>query len=65
MSTFANCKPNFNDRIHFFEDATDTVFNDGLRACRITMWVDTSGSMAGYSSDMTKGTKNLLTELAD
>lgn len=65
MSTFAICKPNFNDRIRIFEDATDTVFNDGLRACRITMWVDTSGSMAGYSSDMTKGTKNLLTELAD
>lgn len=65
MSTFANCKPNFNDRIRIFEDAADTVFNDGLRACRITMWVDTSGSMSGYAPDMTKGVKNLLQELAD
>lgn len=65
MSTYANCKPNFNDRIRIFEDAADTVFNDGLRACRITMWVDTSGSMSGHASDMAKGVKNLLQELAD
>ena len=32
MSTYANCKPNFNDRIRIFEEAVDTVFNDdGLR----------------------------------
>lgn len=66
MSTYANCKPNFNDRIRIFEEAVDTVFNDdGLRVCRITMWVDTSGSMSGHAADMTKGTKNLLTELAE
>ena len=65
MSTYANCKPNFNDRIRIFEDAADTVFNDGLRACRISLWVDTSGSMSGYAPDMTKGVKNLLQELAD
>ena len=65
MSTYANCKPNFNDRIRIFEDAADTVFNDGLRACRISLWVDTSGSMSGHASDMAKGVKNLLQELAD
>lgn len=66
MSTYANCKPNFNDRIRIFEEAVDTVFNDdGLRVCRITMWVDTSGSMSGHASDMAKGVKNLLQELAD
>ena len=66
MSTYANCKPNFNDRIRIFEDAADTVFNDdGLRVCRITMWVDTSGSMSGHAADMTNGIKKLLTELAD
>lgn len=65
MSTYANCKPNFNDRIRIFEDAADTVFNDGLRACRISLWVDTSGSMSGHTSDMAKGVKNLLQELAD
>lgn len=68
MSTFENTRKatTFNDRIHIFEEAVDTVFNDdGLRVCRITMWVDTSGSMSGHAADMTKGTKNLLTELAD
>ena len=66
MSTYANCKPNFNDRIRIFEEAVDTVFNDdGLRVCRITMWVDTSGSMSGHAADMTNGIKKLLTELAD
>lgn len=66
MSTYANCKPNFNDRIRIFEEAVDTVFNDdGLRACRISLWVDTSGSMSGHASDMAKGVKNLLQELAD
>ena len=66
MSTYANCKPNFNDRIRIFEEAVDTVFNDdGLRVCRISLWVDTSGSMSGHAADMTKGTKNLLTELAE
>lgn len=65
MSTFAICKPNFNDRIRFFEDVIDTVFNDGLRACRISLWADTSGSMSGHASDMAKGVKNLLQELAD
>lgn len=68
MSTFENTRKatTFNDRIHIFEEAVDTVFNDdGLRVCRITMWVDTSGSMSGHAADMTKGTKNLLTELAE
>ena len=65
MSTYANCKPNFNDRIRIFEDAADTVFNDGFRVCRITMWVDTSGSMSGHAADMTNGIKKLLTELVD
>ena len=66
MSTYANCKPNFNDRIRIFEEAVDTVFNDdGLRVCRITMWVDTSGSMSGHAADMTNGIKKLLTELVD
>ena len=65
MSTYANCKPNFNDRIRIFEDAADTVFNDGLRACRISLWVDTSGSMSGHAADMTNGIKKLLTELVD
>lgn len=66
MSTYANCKPNFNDRIRIFEEAVDTVFNDdGLRVCRISLWVDTSGSMSGHAADMTNGIKKLLTELAD
>ena len=66
MSTYANCKPNFNDSIRIFEEAVDTVFNDdGLRVCRISLWVDTSGSMSGHASDMAKGVKNLLQELAD
>ena len=68
MSTFENTRKatTFNDRIHIFEEAVDTVFNDdGLRVCRITMWVDTSGSMSGHASDMAKGVKNLLQELAD
>ena len=66
MSTYANCKPNFNDRIRIFEEAVDTVFNDdGLRVCRISLWVDTSGSMSGHASDMAKGVKNLLQELAE
>ena len=61
MSTFENTR--------FFEDEPEpeTVFNDGFRTCRFTMWVDTSGSMAGHSSDMAmaEGVKNLLQELAD
>lgn len=66
MSTYANCKPNFNDRIRIFEEAVDTVFNDdGLRVCRISLWVDTSGSMSGHAADMTNGIKKLLTELAE
>ena len=68
MSTFENTRKatTFNDRIHIFEEAVDTVFNDdGLRVCRITMWVDTSGSMSGHAADMTNGIKKLLTELAD
>lgn len=68
MSTFENTRKatTFNDRIHIFEEAVDTVFNDdGLRVCRITMWVDTSGSMSGHAADMTNGIKKLLTELVD
>ena len=68
MSTFENTRKatTFNDRIHIFEEAVDTVFNDdGLRVCRITMWVDTSGSMSGHTADMTNGIKKLLTELVD
>ena len=61
MSTFENTR--------FFEDEPEpeTVFNDGFRTCRFTMWVDTSGAMAGHSSDMAmaEGVKNLLQELAD
>ena len=59
MSTFENTR--------FFEDEpeTETVFNDGFRTCRFTLWLDTSGSMSSQESDMAKDVEKLLQELAD
>ena len=60
MSTFENTC--------FFEDEPEpeTVFNDGFRTCRFTLWLDASGSMA-HSSDMAmaEGVEKLLQKLAD
>ena len=58
MSTFENTC--------FFEDEPEpeTVFNDGFRTCRFTLWLDASGSMA-HSSDMAKDVEKLLQKLAD
>ena len=59
MSTFENT---------LFEDEPEpeTVFNDGFRTCRFTLWLDASGSMA-HSSDMAmaEGVEKLLQKLAD
>ena len=60
MSTFESTR--------FFEDEPEpeTVFNDGFRTCRFTLWLDASASMA-HSSDMAMANDvtKLLRELAD